>query len=254
MEFDPFVFGFQIFNFLILVFILKRFLYKPILGAIKNREVYIKKTVDDANNSRLDFEKSKAKYEERLANLDRDKEHLRSKMYHEIETERKYKIAEVKKEVNVWRDRIRLQIESEKRAFLGEILDALYKEFSVFTDKALRELSGKSSQEHVMNLFFEKVNALSASEAVTINDKLLESGGVVVFSSFHVIDDEIKVELENLFKRKEIKFDRIEYKTEPRLLMGVEMKVGSYYLLWNLETYLNDFRMEVEKILNSKSF
>lgn len=254
MEFNVFVFVVQIINFLILVYILKRFLYRPILGAIKNREMYIKKTIDDANESKLDFEKSKARYEERLANLDRDKEHLRSKMYHEIETERKHKIAEVKKEVNVWRDKIRLQIESEKRNFLGEMLDALYKKFSVFTDKALRELSGKSSQEHVMNLFFEKVENLSVSEVATINNKLLESNGVIVFSSFHVIDDETKIELENLFKQKEIKFDRIEYKTEPKLLMGVEMKVGSYYLLWNLETYLSDFKMEVEKILNSKSF
>jgi len=48
----------QIVNFLIILFILKKFLYKPVLDTLKKRENLIKEGLKQAENSKLEFEKA----------------------------------------------------------------------------------------------------------------------------------------------------------------------------------------------------
>lgn len=254
MEFNGFVFFAQIVNFLILIAILKKFLYRPILDAIRKRELYIKKTVEDADRSKTEFERSRAKYEEKMESLERDKERLKTKMYQEVEVERKKKIEEVKKEVGVLREKVKLQIEGEKQIFLSEIVNSLYRKFSIFADKALRELSNETLQSQILDLFIEKIDKLPNDEIQKICKKLGDSEGKITLSTFNPIEDEDRAKFEEALRNREVKFTEVNYRTKPELLMGVEMNVDSYYLLWNLENYLNEFKAEVEAILNSKSF
>jgi len=56
--FDPVMLGAQIVNFLIIFYILKRFLYKPVLEVLKKRKDDIEKGVKDAEEGRLTLEKA----------------------------------------------------------------------------------------------------------------------------------------------------------------------------------------------------
>jgi F-type H+-transporting ATPase subunit b len=55
---DPILLGAQIINFLIIFYLLKRFLYKPVLGMLKKREDKIKEGIKQAEESRLMLEKT----------------------------------------------------------------------------------------------------------------------------------------------------------------------------------------------------
>lgn len=56
--FDPVMLGAQIVNFLIIFYLLKRFLYKPVLEMLKKREDAIAKGLEQAEQSRLTLEKT----------------------------------------------------------------------------------------------------------------------------------------------------------------------------------------------------
>lgn len=58
---NPYLLGAQIINFLIVFFVLKKFLYKPILNALKTREETIKKGLEDAETARKLLEDAEAK-------------------------------------------------------------------------------------------------------------------------------------------------------------------------------------------------
>ncbi len=62
--FDPALFFAQIVNFLILAFIFKRFLYKPILKVLKDRQDKIKKSIEDAENARVSLENANSERDE----------------------------------------------------------------------------------------------------------------------------------------------------------------------------------------------
>jgi len=56
--FDPYLLGAQIVNFLIILFLLKRFLYKPLLAMLKKRADTISEGLKQAEESRLTLEKT----------------------------------------------------------------------------------------------------------------------------------------------------------------------------------------------------
>ena len=56
--FDPILLGAQIINFLIIFYLLKRFLYKPVLGMLKTREDKIKEGIKQAEEARVTLEKT----------------------------------------------------------------------------------------------------------------------------------------------------------------------------------------------------
>lgn len=58
LGFDPIMLGAQILNFLIILFLLKRFLYKPMFSMIKKREDLIKEGVKQAEEAKQTLEKA----------------------------------------------------------------------------------------------------------------------------------------------------------------------------------------------------
>jgi len=63
----------EIINFLVLVWILKRFLYKPVLDVIARRRAGIEKSMADAEALHADAEKLQEQYEDRLAVWDQER-------------------------------------------------------------------------------------------------------------------------------------------------------------------------------------
>jgi F-type H+-transporting ATPase subunit b len=58
LGFDPVMLGAQILNFLIILFLLKRFLYKPVMDMVKKREETIVQGLKDAEQARKTLEKT----------------------------------------------------------------------------------------------------------------------------------------------------------------------------------------------------
>ncbi len=73
--FEPVFFTAQIINFLILAFIFQKFLYKPILKALKDRQETIKKGLDDAEKATIALDEASAQKDEilRKATLEAEK-------------------------------------------------------------------------------------------------------------------------------------------------------------------------------------
>jgi F-type H+-transporting ATPase subunit b len=78
----------EIINFLILVWILKHFFYKPVLNVIAGRRRSIEKSLNDANTLHEDAEALRARYENRLAEWEKERQAAHMSLDNEIETER----------------------------------------------------------------------------------------------------------------------------------------------------------------------
>ena len=88
MEFDWTTFALEIINFLVLVWILQRFLYKPVTSAIAERKAGIEKTLADAQAVQAEAESLKRQYENRMANWEHEKAQARVQLLQEMDAER----------------------------------------------------------------------------------------------------------------------------------------------------------------------
>jgi F-type H+-transporting ATPase subunit b len=98
VKFDIWTFLFQIINFVVLLFILKRLLYKPIREIMEKRRGLIEKTVEGAERAKKEALELKEKHQEELKNLSELRIQMLEKVKEEAETERKKVMSEAEKE------------------------------------------------------------------------------------------------------------------------------------------------------------
>lgn len=115
----------QVVNFFLLLFILTKLIYKPILGLLDKRKKMIEKNVEDTQ-----------KIEERLAKLEVEKDKILSDASNEAmkvievakkeaEDERQKTLANAKKEISSLAERYRRQLQEEKAQMMNEIKEGV---------------------------------------------------------------------------------------------------------------------------------
>src|SRR5580698_8172580 len=100
MLIDWFTIGAQALNFLILVWLLKRFLYKPILNAIDEREKGIATQLAEADAKQAEAQKERDDFQHKNEAIDQERAALLRKATDEAHAERQRLLDEARKDVD----------------------------------------------------------------------------------------------------------------------------------------------------------
>lgn len=154
---NPVLLAAQVINFLLVFYILKRFLYKPILETLKNREKTIREGLKQAEEARLLLENTEKKEREVLKKAQQDAKILLD----ETRAQRDQMVAETeamtKKQTELMLKEARAQIsfetaEAEKR------LSAHISQLAVtFLQKSISDLFSEDDQERIMQNAIKKM-------------------------------------------------------------------------------------------------
>ena len=137
---DWFTVGAQVLNFIVLVWLLKRFLYKPILDAIDAREMRIAGELASADATKAEAKKERDEFERKNAAFDRQRGALLIKATEEAKAERKRLIEEARQAADALSAKRGEALRSESRA-LNEVIGARTKqEVFAIARKALKVL------------------------------------------------------------------------------------------------------------------
>jgi F-type H+-transporting ATPase subunit b len=99
MLIDWFTVGAQALNFLILVWLMKRFLYKPILNAIDAREEKIAAELADADAKKTEAQKQRDEFQHKNAEFDQQRAAFLTKATDEANAERERLLDEARKSI-----------------------------------------------------------------------------------------------------------------------------------------------------------
>jgi F-type H+-transporting ATPase subunit b len=158
-EFSVGLFFWQTLMFLILMFLLKKYAWKPILDAVNEREDTIKEALDSAKEAEAKMAALTSQNESLLkeARIERDailKEAKEAK--NAIVAEAKSQATEVAEKVM---DDAKSQIEMEKSKAVAELKGQVASLSIEIAEKILKgELSDKAKQETLVNNLMEDVN------------------------------------------------------------------------------------------------
>jgi F-type H+-transporting ATPase subunit b len=140
MKFDIWTFLFQIINFVVLLFILKRLLYKPIRDIMEKRRGLIEKTVEDAEKAKRGALELKEKHQEELNKIKESKMQALEKMQNEIEEEKKKLIMEAENEAKKVIEKEKAIFDTEKRKLETELKDNAIDNVSVLASNLLKDI------------------------------------------------------------------------------------------------------------------
>ena len=112
---------FAILNLLLLYFILRKVLFKPVTEFMENRTQSIKNSIDDAEKQKAEAIELKRSYEEQLAHAKEDAEKIIREARAKAETEHDQIVAQARTEAEAIMTRAREDIENERRQMISEL-------------------------------------------------------------------------------------------------------------------------------------
>lgn len=247
MQIDWFTVAAQAVNFLVLMWLLKRFLYKPILNAIAAREKNIADRLADAKAKEAAAQKEHADFKEKNDAFDKQKEQLLSEAKQEATKAEEALMERAKEKADAYSAKRKAAWEQEEQKLGGALIQRSKQEIYAITAKILHDLAGVSLEESMVAAFLKHLAALSKADKQTMVSSMeTYAAGTVVSSAFDL----------NLVQQKAIKAalkdqlgtdtHTLTFKTAPDLLCGIELAVSGHKLAWSVGDYLSSLEKTVD--------
>lgn len=247
---DWFTLGAQLINFLILVALLKHFLYGPIVRAMTERRQNIESQLEEAETIRQEAEQRASEYRQKAAEFDRERQELMERAKKEAQEERKARVREAREEADRLSREWKAAVQQEKASFLGEVRRDVGRQSVAVARKALADLADASLQGRLTASFLDRLQDLGAEERAALAAGMQPDGAAPeVRMSFDPSDEDrrrIQDALRGVLDQPaEVRFTRDE-----GLICGIEVVAGGRKVGWTLAEYLEAVAGEIEHALN----
>ena len=223
----------QIINFLILVFLLRRFLYRPILNAMQERERKVAERLESAKQERVHAEEERKRYEALSAELQQHAEQKKSEAKEEVAAWRKQNLQEARQDVDNAKQSWRKALEQEQQAFAAELREFTVRQSYAVAGKALHDLADSALEERLLTRFIARLEDGEVSL-----DKLKAEDELIVRSAFD-LSDKMREQIAGAVQKSLGRKIALNYETSPELGAGIELETAEgYQVAWNLNRYL----------------
>jgi F-type H+-transporting ATPase subunit b len=160
MELDWTTFILEIVNFLVLVWILKHFLYRPVLGVIARRRAQIEESLNEARDSREQALALKDQFEGRLAGWETEKEAAHAALMEEIAAERQRLTVAVAKAMDEEREKRKAVVERQQQDWLHSAAEQGVAQGQAFAARLLERLAGPELEAGLFGLLLQELAQL----------------------------------------------------------------------------------------------
>ena len=253
MLFDWFTIGAQTLNFLILVWLMKRFLYKPILDAIDAREKRIALALADAAAKQTEAQQKRDEYQQKTGAFDLQRNDLLAKAREEIKAERQRLLDEARQAADALSVKRRDALTSELRSLHQDIARRSQQEVFAIAQKVLSDLSGSSLEERMVEVFTQRLRGHDPEARAGLVGALKSSSNTaLVRSAFELPParrDALRQALNDAFPPD----IQISYETRPDVIGGIELIANGWKLPWNIADFLASMEQDVDDLLSAQA-
>jgi len=249
MPIDWFTVVAQAINFLILVWLLKRFLYKPILHAIDEREKGIAAQLAEAEARRAEAQKERDDFHHKNEALDQVRAGLLKKAEDEVKAERQRLLDGARKDADALRSKRQDALRDEQLNLGQEIARWTQKEVFAVSRKALADLATTSLEERMVDVFVRRLSALTAAAKEELAAALKTSiQPARVRSAFDLPPAQRKA-IESAVGETFGADAHVQFETAPELVSGIELSTDGQKITWSIEDYLATLEKSVGELL-----
>jgi F-type H+-transporting ATPase subunit b len=244
--------GAQLLNFLVLVWLLKRFLYKPILDAIDAREKRIAAELADAAAKQTAADKEREEFRSKSKALDDERAAILGKAADEAKAERERLLAQARKEAGELRAQQQNAMRDDQVKLGHEMSRLAQGEVFAIARKALADLAAAGLEERMGEVFTRRLRAIDgkAKESLAAALKSL-SEPAVVRSAFEMADNE-RSTIQNALNETFSADIPIRFETAPGIVCGIELTANGQKLAWDIAEYLAALQRNLESSLDTK--
>lgn len=249
MLIDWFTIGAQALNFLLLVWLMKHFLYKPILGAIDTREKAVAKELADAGATMDEANKKQAEFQAKNEKFDQARAKLLKRTADEAAEERKKLLEEARLAAEALSAKRKETLENEAANLDKTILARCREEVFAMTRKVLSDLATTSLEERMCEVFIRRLRELDNGAKKILREAMVSgSEPACVRSTFELPTQQqtaIRKAIHDAFSTD----IQVDFETSPDLVSGIDFSTHGQKLAWSISDYLSSMEKHIGDLL-----
>ena len=250
MPIDWFTVVAQAFNFLILVWLLKRFLYKPILHAIDEREKGIAAQLAEADAKKAEAQEERNDFQHKNEAFDQERAALLKKATEEVQTERQRLLDQARKDADSLRAKRQEALRSEQLNLSQEIIRWTQKQVFAVSRKTLADLAATSLEERTVEVFVERLRTLTGAAKEALAAALKASAQPARVRSAFDLAPELQSKIESAVKESFGAKTLVQFQTAPELISGIELSTNGQKVAWSIADYLATLEKSAGELLH----
>ena len=241
----------QIVNFLILVWLLQRFLYRPINRAMARREARIEARLADAKSARKDAQDEAQAWRDKQQELDERKSAIVEQARQEAEQMRARLEQEIRAEMEDRRSAWAEHLQEER----DELAQALRKRMALHVAATVRRILADFADadlaEQIAAEFCRRLEALDEADRARLADAAARTRDPVLVESGIALAAPVRGRITRTVHRQIADGVEVDYRTAEDVLMGVRMTVGDQTVEWSAGAYLDEIERLVAEMLET---
>jgi F-type H+-transporting ATPase subunit b len=249
MLIDWFTVGAQAVNFLVLVWLLQHFLYKPILAAIDAREHKIAAALAAATAKQAEAEKSGADMADKLKAFDLERAARLAEATGDVQKQREQLLDAARREAADLVAQQRGALKADATSIGDRLAQLATAEVFSIAGKAFNELASAELEERLGNVFTQRLRQLGKEAKAAFRTALEQSGMSAVVRSRVAMRDTQQGTLRNAVNETFAADVHLEFKTVPAAAYGIDLSVGGQRLAWGIQEYLKDFQEKAAALM-----
>jgi F-type H+-transporting ATPase subunit b len=249
---DWFTVGAQIVNFLILVALLKHFLYDRIIQAMDQREQNIQTRLKEAEDKKKAAEEEENSFKEKKQELEQKREAMLARAKEEAEEQKKDLLRKGREEADGLRKRLKDSVDKEREGFLRDLKEMTARQVYSVSRKALKDLADARVEERVIDVFLQRIDGLKEEELKEMAGSGKDDREMRVLSGFEIPTNTKKKVTQTLHEKVDKKME-VVYEVDSDMMLGVELRIEGYKVAWSLGNYMDELEEAAREILDRES-
>ncbi|MFO7765612.1 MAG: F0F1 ATP synthase subunit delta [Pelovirga sp.] len=251
MLIDWFTVAAQIVNFGILVFLLHRFLYRPIVRHMTEREEKIKQRLEEAADKKSKAQEQIEEFQRKCDELDKKADQQLKQAQAEAEKRKEELLNEAQKHVNDQREKWLQALDREKNAFAGEFKKRGSEEILKYIRRIIKDLADEPLNNRLARVLAAKIGNLDQQD----RKKLQRAGRaekISIRSTFE-LDSQEKRKLTTILHEICGKEAEVVYQVDSEYPLGIEAQAGNVRLSWDIDSYLEELKSRLLSLVEEKT-
>jgi F-type H+-transporting ATPase subunit b len=252
MLIDWFTVGAQALNFIILVWLLKRFLYQPILNAVDARERRIAAELADAAAKKAEAQKERDEFQHKNEEFDQQRAALLSQATDEAKAERQQLLDEARKAADALSAKRQEMLRNDAHNLNHAISRRTQQEVFAIARKALTDLATTSLEERMGEVFTRRLREMDGMVKAGLAEALKTAPDPALVRSAFDLPAEQRVVIQQALNETFSAEIHVRFETAPDLISGIELTTNGYKVAWSIADYLTFLEKGVDELLKGK--
>jgi F-type H+-transporting ATPase subunit b len=252
MLIDWFTVGAQALNFVVLVWLMKRFLYGPILKAVEARDDRVAAELADAKQKQLEAQHAGDDFRHKNEKLDQQRDALMQGAKDQADAERQRLLAAAREAAEAARTKHQQALSNAAESLNRAIAERAQNEVFAIAKKALADLAAASLEERLTEVFTRRLRELDEEAKAELGAALTSATGPALVRSAFDLPVAQREAIQSALNETFAMDVPIHFETAPDLVSGIELTTNGRKVAWSIAEYLRSLAEGVRELVGKK--